>query len=143
MEENKTKLEKKLDELVEKADKMESEREAKEKIEKIAKFRHEIEVLTYYLGGPLTEEEKTNVEDRVVQLKAELVYMQQGHTKEAEQVVNEGKTKEVALQSKIQRAGQKMEEAKQAYDNLIQQAQNFQEKRAKKIAQALAKEYIG
>lgn len=120
-----------------------TEKENNEKLEKIAKFRHEIEVLTYYLGAPLTEGEKVNVEDRVVQLKAELVYMQQGHTKEAEQVVTEGKTKEINFQNKIQRASKKMEDAKQEYDTLIQQAQKFQEKRAKKIAQVLAKEYKG
>lgn len=120
-----------------------TEQEQNEKLEKIAKFRHEIEVLTYYLGAPLTDSEREGVENRITQLKAEVVYIQQGHNKEAEQAVAAGKTKEVAFQSKLQRAAKKAEDAKAEYDSLVQQAQQFQEKRAKKIAEALAKDFIG
>ena len=120
------------------ADKLEAD-----KLEQIAKLRHEIEILTYYIEGPLNDKERENISDVLTQAKANLVYTLQGHTEESNKVVSDGKTKEMALQSKIGRATKKVDDAKAEYESLMQQAAKFQEKRAKKVAEALAKEYIG
>lgn len=121
-----------------------TEKENNEKLEKIAKFRHEIELLTYYAGGPLTEEELRGVNDRITQLKSEVVFAQLGdYTDEAKQVAEKAKSKSIALQSKVQRAQKKANDAKAEYDELLAKVYKFNEGLAKKAAEALAKEYVG